>query len=295
MDMAVEETVDYKLYWIGFVDESLLLPVRGWFLSTPSVYSLIAVGGAAMFSLLQGARSAFLSYVISFVLIFFGTRARNGIEFVKRHFGLLCLVIICMMAMAKSGYKYAASNGLLGESEEKKYEEQTKAGDSPLQMIISGRVVFFVGAYAALEHPIVGRGSWAMDYDGIYIDFLRKYGVQEDYERAIEVQRRHTFIGKIPSHSHIVTYWLWHGIFGLIFWSYILWLVIVTVMRYLDVVRELFGYFALAIPTFLWDILFSPAGNRVSEAVLFVLCILVRKMAKGNKWIATSIEWRQVG
>ena len=292
MDQAIEATVDYKLYWVRFVDEYLLLPIRGWFLATPSLYTLMAAGGITVFSLLQGARSASLAYSISFALLFLGARGKVGKEFIKRHLVLLCIAMLCMMIVVRSGYKYALSKGILGELEQKKYELQTRTGDSALQMLMAGRVAFFVGIYAAWEHPIVGSGSWAFDYEGLYLDFLQKYGEQEDYEYAMKIQDRRSYVSRIPAHSHIVTFWLWHGIGGLIFWIYVIWLVMITGIRYLDVVRELFGYFALAIPIFLWDVLFSPSGNRVSESVLFVLCVLVHKIAKERKFTLNAGERR---
>ena len=280
LEDALEATIDYKLYWIGLASQIFLLPVRGWFTSTSTLYCLGATGGLAIFALLIGARSMFLALTISWIFIFIGKVSKRDHQFIRKRFFLICIAIACATVGVKKGYESVVAKGLLSENEIKKYEMQTREGNSILQLIMAGRVEFFVCAYAACQHPVIGRGSWALDYDGLYLEFLSKYGNQDDYVRAAKVFERNPGLRRIPAHSHIMTYWMWHGIFGLLLWVYIIYIVITTMIRNMQIVQGLLGYFALSIPLFLWDVLFSPAGYRVSEAVLFVLCLLVRKKAR---------------
>lgn len=285
---ALSATVGYKLYWIGLAAEFLLLPVKGWFLQTPMLYSLAAVGGMAMFSLLSGARSSFLCYAVSFVFVFFGKGIASRLDFIRRHFILICLILLSAAFVTKKAYQYAAEQGLLGEDEYRKYEMQTREGSSPLQMIMSGRVEVFVSGYAALEAPFLGLGSWALDYNNLYVDFLSRYGSEEDFKRAIKHLEKDNGIYKIPAHSHIMTFWMWHGIFGLLFWIYVIFLSIKTFRCNMQVVPSLFGYLSLTIPLFLWNVLFSPAGYRVAESVLMVVCVLLGEIAKQQREIRVN-------
>lgn len=274
-ESALERTIDYKLYWITLADHFLLLPIRGWFAATPFMYSGCAVLCLAISALCLGARSMFATFAVSFTFIVIGGKTLRSMVRLKRHMLMIAVLMCCVMVVAKVVYKDMAISGMLGEGERHKYEYQTKAGDSALQMLMSGRSEFFVGIFAAKDHPIVGRGSWAIDKDEIWPEFVRRYGSLEDYEVLAKAISQYGYSRYIPFHSHIVTYWMWHGIFGLFFWLYVLCLVIKTLFRGMYVNYEHFGFFALAIPAFMWDIFFSPAGLRVYESMLFVLCALV--------------------
>ena len=76
---------------------------------------------------------------------------------------------------------------------------------------------------------------------------------------------------------------MWHGIWGLIFWLVVIVLAIKTLFTRMHVYPPWFGYFAIAIPIFFWDVLFSPFGSRVQEATLFVAFLLVSKLHNNQK------------
>ncbi len=165
---------------------------------------------------------------------------------------------------------------MLGEAEQKKYELQTKEGESVMRLLMSGRAEFFIGLFASVKQPFIGRGSWAVDKEGICRDFLYNYGSHEDYEALLKSSYMQTGLCFIPFHTHIITYWMWHGIFGLMFWVYFLYVVVTTLRSRMHTVPGLYGYFAVVIPAFLWDLFFSPLGARMNEAMLLLLCLLVR-------------------
>ena len=257
------------------MDHFALLPIRGWYLTTPWLYSVLAAGGASAFSLLSGARSKFMMLFATFVMIVFCAKNSNRVRAMQKHIFIVLVGLLCAFSIGKHIYTYSAQKGFLGEKELRKYELQSREGDA-FHMLMAGRVEFFVCLYAACQQPLIGRGSWAMDWDGIYPEFVFKYGSEQDYAKLqktiIETNNLHV----IPFHSHIATYWMWHGIFGLLFWLYVLWIVVGLMRKNLWNVPELFGYFIATIPLFLWDLFFSPIGERFYEAVLIVLCILVR-------------------
>ena len=137
----------------------------------------------------------------------------------------------------------------------------------------------FCGLIACADKPIVGFGPWAMDEDGYKEEFLAKYAAREDYEKYVNMMYYRGYdyeMRLIPCHAYITEFWLWYGIFGLIFWLYILF----VLARYLKqdcwAVPQWFAWLACAIPGFCWGIFFSPLGNRFAPFLLVVACLMAR-------------------
>lgn len=146
---------------------------------------------------------------------------------------------------------------------------------------MGGRADFFAALFAAFDHPIKGFGAWALDEKGYWGEFVKKYGTDEEaaaYYRAVTEGR----IKLLPGHSQLMVGWTWNGIGGLIFWLYILYLYYRTFRYNLSVVPELFGYFALSLPSAMWGILFSPLDNRLNVSFMFVLCLFVDAVSRGK-------------
>lgn len=112
---------------------------------------------------------------------------------------------------------------------------------------------------------------------------MSKHGNEADVKNVMLNwnERGSRFI--IPSHSHIVCYWLWHGVFGLVFWGYIIFIAVRTFMYKLHVFPDMFGYWATTLPDFFWSVLFSPFGLRTGESLLFVMMVLVHNVEMRNK------------
>lgn len=281
-EAGVERVVGYKLFWVNMLTTWLTLPIRGWYMNVPKLYSILAISFLAAFNLATGGRSAFLVVAVSLLLIMFAGKTRESLTIFKRHIVTIVVLLCFLGVVAKITYKYAATHGYMGEEEARKYEQSTEHGSGALDLIIAGRGEFFIGAMAALDKPIMGHGSVAIDDHGYVLDFLSKYGDQEIYERIVKM-RRDFGARVIPAHSHIITYWMWHGIWGLIFWLVVIVLAIKTLFTRMHVYPPWFGYFAIAIPMFFWDVLFSPFGSRVHEATLFVAFLLVSKLRNNQK------------
>lgn len=285
-DGAVERVVGYKLFWAGQLSLWLTLPVRGWYLSVPKAYSFGAVLFLAAYNLLTGARSFFLCCMFSALLIFIGGKHIRDMARVKRMFLAIMIILACVGMVAKSAYKYAASHGFMGEEEQAKYEKQSEKGSGALSMLMAGRSEFFVGAFAALDRPLVGFGSHALDFHGYWMQFVQKYGDSSDVEARTKAQRKADMKGgftRIPAHSHIICFWMWHGVFGLLFWLYVMVLTIRTLQKRMSVMPEYFGYLALAIPGFMWNVMFSPLGDRVPECFMFCALLLLKKIARDQR------------
>lgn len=280
---AVSKVTEYKLFWGNMAMLWVGLPVMGWYLQMRHVMSLILVVFIVTAYALCGGRSSTAAYIVSFLLIFVGGNRTQTMGRVKRHILLIVILLFAFGMVGKSAYKYAATHGLMGEMEARKYERQTAGGSGGLaSMFVSGRSEFFIATDAALDRPLLGHGSHAIDNDGYVANFFAKYG--SDVDRKLYYEAALNSLHRIPFHSQIATFWMWHGIGGLLFWGYVLFLVVWTLMRGMAVFPPYFGYLALVLPVTLWDIFFSPFGTRIPECAIFVACLMIRNMARGMQY-----------
>lgn len=279
---AIEAVVGYKLFWANLIHRWILLPVQIAYLKMPIVLSISSLMVASVAAAMSGGRSAFLVSVMSLLLVLYSRRNARLMQSIRRHIVLMMCLFAILGVCVKSAYKYAATHGMLSETDVRKFERQTAQGDSALKLLMSGRGEFFIGFIAALDRPIIGHGSWPLDKYGYAVDFLQKYGDDEDV-KSIKRNREQYGASFIPSHSHIVCYWLWHGIFALLFWCYIIFLAIRTFVKYLHIMPEMFGYLVIVLPDFFWHVFFSPFGLRIEECALFAIMVLLHKIAKNNR------------
>jgi len=90
-------------------------------------------------------------------LFFDGKRVNSG---VLLKFSMAAITTFCATYYL---YAYLASNGLIGETQQKKYIQQanaTKFGDTPIGIIASGRHYTVGSILRIIDHPIFGAGSW---------------------------------------------------------------------------------------------------------------------------------------
>ena len=276
---GVEGVISYKLFWVAQATAWLSLPFKGWYKQTPKVYIVLALLFLCSFSLLSGGRSMFLALLCSLVLIIPAGKTRASLIYSKKHFLMVIISLMIAGFAANYLYKQAVRSGYLEEGEEKKFERQTEFGDDLIKLLMAGRSEFFVSLFAAVDKPIVGHGSVAIDDKGYVVDFLYNYGNQTDYINMVK-RRAADGVAIIPSHSHVVCYWMWHGIFALIFWVAVFVLAMKTFFARLYVCPAYYGYLAMSLPIFIWDFFFSPFDQRVMEATLFAVLLLVSKMAR---------------
>lgn len=226
----------------------------------------------AVYSIFNMSRNLFLIYsIVGLLLIAFGSVRSYREGLIKQRLlqskslRYLCLMFLGLVVV-KGSYEYLAGQGYLGEDAYQKYEKQvinSKLG------LAAGRGEFFMGLYAVKDSPILGFGSFAKDNSNYALRFLQKF--DSDNSLAITSVRYRT---DIPAHSHIVCAWVWHGLVGLIFWSYIVYLIIIYLWRYLMKDPLLIAFSLLMSFVFLWNIFFSPFMDRIGEAMRIVFLIL---------------------
>ena len=281
MAAGVAAVVGYKLFWVNQLTSWLTLPIKGWYELVPKPYMIVSLAFLTVFALATGGRSAFMTMAVSFLLILFAGKSKMSMAFMRKHFLMMLVVLIGVGVVGKEVYRYAVTHNYLSEYETNKYQKQTETGSGALHLLMAGRAEFFIGLLAALDSPWLGHGSVAIDDSGYVADFMSKYGTDEDLKTVLRNQSMKG-VCFIPYHTHIITYWMWHGVLGLIFWILTIVLSLKTLFLRMHVYPRWYGYFAIAIPSFIWNVLFSPFGGRVVESAMFVAFLLVAKLSHEN-------------
>lgn len=295
---AVEAIMSGPIYWINRLGSILNAIPKGWYLQCPAFVSVGVPLFMAGFSMLTSAsgRSAALGAIGTVALILIGGKRR---ETIKRRlcnkFGMWCCVAIVGVFCLHTLYRVAATQGWLGEEALRKYEVQTRGDTGVVALLIGGRMESFCGLIACVDKPIIGFGPWAEDNDGYVNDFLQKYANVDSYNEYLKWMEYYSdkgvnLVGRIPAHSCITQFWLWYGIFGLLFWLY----VIFVVIRYLKedcwVVPQWYMWIAASTPVFLWNVFFSAWADRIGGIVFVVACLIARAVRMGVKQLPDYME-----
>lgn len=263
-------TKEYKLYAVMMVNAFLLLPVKVQYLKMPHFLNVGLSAFVSMFSLLEGARSAFLVKISSAWLILVGGQSAASMKNVRRYCGLILVSLLCVGLVAKFVYQYAVTKGYLGERELVKYQAQSESRIG----ILSGRGEFIPALMAVRDSPWIGHGSWAADTKGYVLRAQELVGGDLALRLAQSSYASGRY-GWIPCHSYVWQAWVWHGVLGGIFWLYVFFGVFVkTFAKCLAVFPPLYGYYALQLPSEFWNVWFSPLGFRVEKAMLITLCLM---------------------
>lgn len=279
------------LFWVSRLGAFLLVPAKGWYLNCPLLYSVGAPLFMAGFSMLTtvSGRSAALGALGSAVLVLIGGKTQRTMKRIGKYFFLLGLLAVGGIFAAKTGYQIAATQGWLGEKARDKYEAQTKGNKSLGALLLGGRMESFCGLIACVDKPIIGFGPWAMDEKGYVREFLMKFANEEDFEQFLQNEQ---WMAKssggwgmhlIPGHAIIVQFWLWYGIFGLLFWLYIIFILLRYLKQDCWAVPQWYFWLTAAIPGTFWNIFFSPFGDRFGSTLFFVAILLVRAVRKGRQ------------
>lgn len=286
---AVASVTGYALFWSNKINEIIKLPISCSYFATPTLYCWVAPIVGVIVSLLcsQGSgRAAAAVGVAGAGLLFLGGKSRKSIARLGRHIFVLIIVGIVGIFVVKMGYSYLAKNGILGYKAQVKYEKQTTMGSGVLDILMAGRMELFCALFACADRPIVGWGPKAEDKGGYVEKFLTKYGSYEDLEQYLRVLRWSAANGcpyrMIPAHTHIGAFWLFYGIFGLLLWLYVFWLMYKYIRCYASAIPQWFGFLGLLLCGKVWAILFSPPGGRIGD-VFFIVCLLFCRAVATNK------------
>ena len=277
------------LYWIGRGGNFINMYTQGWYMQCPTWIAVMLPTCFAVFALLtssSGRSSALVAIGSAMFVLIGGKKVASIRNRICRNFGWLCLCGVLVVLTFKIVYEQTASRGLLGDDARNKYERQTKGDKSMKQLLLGGRMDSFGGLIACVDRPIIGFGPWAMDEWGYTQRFLSEYADYEDYQnyvtsREFYLRNNLPVMSMIACHSHVVMFWLWYGIFGLLFWLYIVFVIVRYLRQDCYAVPQWFMWLAAASPAYLWNVFFSPFADRVGGMMYVVAILLVRAVKKG--------------
>ena len=294
---AVDAIISGPIYWVGRLSAILGAIPKGWYLQCPILVSVGIPFFMAGFSMLTttSGRSVALGAIGTVAILLIGGKKRETIRRrLCNKFGLWCCVAIVGIFCMHTMYRVSATQGWLGEDALKKYEQQSRGETGIMSLLLGGRMESFCGLIACIDKPIVGFGPWAIDNDGYIAEFLEKYGTYEDasnYYKQMEWNLAHGRTQHmIHCHAYITEFWLWYGIFGLIFWLYVIFVLIRYLKQDCWAVPQWFMWIAASIPGYFWGILFSPWSNRIGGVVFIVACLMVRAVRKGGQKLPDYME-----
>lgn len=280
-------------YSFGFT--CIILLASSWLIAhRRSLVALILMLVTAGVDLFSNFRSAFLMLFVTIVLVFPILPEQIGrLRILPRRNGTPRVAVVVMLAMA-GGWSanrlvhFVSGAALIDEKGREKNVEEAQAGN----LLVGGRPEFFVGLRAAMDSPFIGHGAWARDmkYVEMQHDMMQEFGIDND---LADVEA--TAHGLIPSHSHIVGAWVSAGIFGALFWGYILWLVF-KALATVAVSRPAFAPIQIwLLVGYIWSILFSPFGStsRIIEA--FTLVLIVDVLQGATITMPVASQWRRMG
>lgn len=274
------------IFWVNRLNGFVLLFTKGWYLHTPIIWDVPAALFMAGFSILTttSGRSAALCALAFVGILLVGGKSQQTLRNrFCRHFWFIAVLSVLGIFLAKAGYEISATNGWLGDEALKKYEMQTKGDKSLMGLLLGGRMESFCGLIACVDKPIVGFGPWAIDNGDYVKTFLTKYGKTEDIEALMRSMRENPSARSlIPCHAYITEFWLWYGIFGLVFWLYVLFVYVRYLRQDCWAVPQWFAWLACSIPGLCWGIFFSPLNNRFTPVLYVVACIMARAVRLGR-------------
>jgi O-antigen ligase len=168
--------------------------------------------------------------------------------------------------LADRAIRFAADIGLFEESVTQKFQTQA---NGKFGVLVGGRPETLVAIQAIRDSPIIGHGSFAVDpkYLKLEQQLQYEYGYSEtDMPNDSEEPG-------IPTHSHLTMAWVESGIFGGIFWIFVLGLTfrgIIKVSLTRPALAPIYSYLLL---NFVWNVCYSPFGsvNRMWAAYFILL------------------------
>lgn len=243
-----------------------LLYYKGWH-KQAFIYLFIM----AIYFLYNGSRNLFLisMLTISTMLVIEKLKTNNILILINRYqrkIVILLFSIICCGLVANSAYEKMASSGLLGEKAYEKYVKQKiESGGNVLK---GARTEVFDGLEFISRNPIIGYGSFAMVGN---INLWYNYNISD-------LVVKHDPDKLIPTHSHLVCFWLWHGILAVIFWLYLLYIFWNSFRKgtfLYEYKLSLFCLFMIILQV--WNIIFSPLAFRMPIILIIVYIIILNE------------------
>lgn len=260
-----QDTNYFKVRFVGFLNAAILL-ILFFLFTKKKVKSAIWI--IILFSLIcfiLDARSNGLIYFISgSILIVKVTNARISKSKIIVSFILVSIVFY-------SGYTYYVNQvlhhgfgGLNSQNQLAKIDNPY----NPFELLIQGRQELYSTTIGITEKPLLGHGSWAKDPGLKYAKLLAEFTDSDFlYSR-----------GFIPTHSILLTSWLWSGVSGFLFLLFLFRKLLKSFLRFIKYSNSnnpIMPILVVLTVEMTWHFLFSPYGQLRIAFPLWASLIIV--------------------
>lgn len=260
--LTSEHTNTFKVYFMGGTNLLVLLFASLYYkVNKKSVLVIFVL--YALISLFLDARSNGVIFFISSLLVF--VKVRN-IKLTRSRILGMSVILLLILSVSYVFYIESVLSGKL-TGDNTKQILRLENPYNPISLLAAGRNEFAVTVTAIQDNVVWGFGSWAKDPTGVY---SKIWELQSNTQNRIRMEN-------IPTHSIMLTAWLWAGIGGLIaiFYIFILSLKRVWILfRRSLVSAPLLILLPLTIEA-LWDFFFSPFGHMRMTVPLFIAYAIV--------------------
>lgn len=147
---------------------------------------------------------------------------------------------------------------------------------NPIYLLLAGRSEVFVGWMAFMDAPLWGHGSWPQDIGYHYISIVSSL---HDKDFNIEA---YIGPGVIPTHSVLIGYGTFNGIFALIILLYMMVIFFKQALfslRIKDHLKIILVFYTIQL---LWNLLFSPLSHFRQTLPLYMAFIFVTYLQNKN-------------
>lgn len=241
------------------------------------VYSIRLAAGFYML-VNGGARNQFLTTVAGAGIIFLYANNKKLLNVIFKNKVIVLLVALMAALIFNQGYMFMAKNGYLGDEGLAKYERK-KYGEASM---LDSRVDLFVNWPFLWRSPIIGAGSEYIDRWG--------YTLKSKFVKDKKVSKKDSGVSRFYGHSVIIGSWTSAGIFGLLFWLYVLCMYVRFLGKDMYALGDLAPFMAAGIVSTLWDLFFSPFAGRGSYAMNVAFVALMQD-PRFRGWMA--MHWNK--
>ena len=254
-------------YYADGITYSILFPVSVlWGIPMIILSILFSYGAVEMIT--NGARNNYLTYSLTALISFIFLFSQRFYKKIIKNSLLALFIALPILYFIFEIYSYTAEEGMLGEFEKNKYEEQVMSSQYGA---IGGREASIETAIYALTHPIIGTGNSA---------------VNQDIPQT-----------RVSGHSIIFGAWAFNGIGGLIFWAYAGLILLSFGKKFYLLNKRWILFIMFIIFQAFWNILFSPfGGNRgfLCVVIAYSAIELTKLKTKNNKKVLNTLKNEKV-
>ena len=244
----------------------------------PWIMCIIITIGLGVYMLVSGgARSVFLIYLGTGMIMALYAYMPGFLRLLSLH--KLSMVILIGIAAVILNFLYGvtARNGLLGEEGYRHYEDKVSGNSS----FLDNRSDLLINWPFLWRSPVIGAGTelrdkWGYVNESPYVQHYTPSGLYINHQR-------------LYGHSCIVGAWTANGIFGLIFWLYVLWLMADCLGGKIEIFGDLAPFVIFVIVNMFWDILFSPYGGFRGKAMFMAAFLSLTQNNQFMYWMTRNM------